>query len=350
MAILFAASQPGERRQASSLYGACAARSCNPTRLPEFGVDPDDVGGTDRNSCATTGAGRCWHPLLGAEPGRGRRLLRLVGALLAQSGTSPRGAYRAYCAFTRRSTFATLCLRSRRRRLVLHKDGDLLIPHMHARVPRRSTSPGRAISSCRASIICFFTEDAGCAVGRDRGRSWLALAAVRRSRAPLGDGALHGHRRVHRPRRRPSGDQRWRDVIEDRMTTSCASAHYPAPRAGDQDDGRRLSRLVRRSGAGDPLRRGSRRARPHGSAYRSAPAFTRASATSSAMTSPGLAVNIGARVGALAGAGRGARLTDRQGPRRGVRASSSRTAGRTRSRACRASGASMRRRRAASPR
>ena len=93
----------------------------------------------------------------------------------------------------------------------------------------------------------------GGAARRDRG---VPGRQPRRSRgrSRAGDDPLHRHRRLDRGRGRARGRSLARSARTPRRHRSQRDRGPPGPRG--QDDGRRLPRHVRRTGAGDPLRAG----------------------------------------------------------------------------------------------
>ena len=113
------------------------------------------------------------------------------------------------------------------------------------------------------------------------------------------------------------GDRAWRELLE-RHHELVRRQLVALPRPGGRHGRRRLLRLLRRTGAGDPLRLRDRRVDARSWASRCVPACTRANASSSTARSPASPCTPAHGSPPTRSRG-GARLEHRQGPRRRLR-------------------------------
>ena len=295
MSMLFAATYPERDPRAGPLRRRYARR-VGAARLP---MGADAARSTWRSSTRRSSTS-------GAAPGDaapGRRAVAdddafsgVVGAYL-RLGASPAAAAALFADERARSTSAASCRRSASRR------SSSTAPATPIRVGGAATSPN---ASPAQRLVELPGDDHLLWVGRlGRDRSTRSRSSSP-DRADRAEPTAFSRRCCSptssaRPTRAAEiGDARWRALLDEHDRARPRRAR-PVPRREVEDDGRRIPRDVRRSGARDPLRVGDRRAR----------ARDRTSGAGGLHTGEieligdgvaGIAVHIGARVSALAGA------------------------------------------------
>jgi len=205
MALLFAASHP-ERVSSLVLYGTYPRI----LRVPgyEFGIDPDDFDGLIQLLREDWG-GPVAVPLFAPSLADDDAFLEWWARFL-RSGTSPAGAaglIELYREIDVRHALPAITVPS----LVLHKDRDLLIPHLHGEY-LAGHIPGARYVELSGEDHLFFTEDADGLL--DEVEDFLA--GTRASREPERRLATVLFTDIVGSTDRASslGDRRWRDLVE----------------------------------------------------------------------------------------------------------------------------------------
>jgi|SRR5688572_13313754 pimeloyl-ACP methyl ester carboxylesterase len=205
MAILFAASQP-ERVSSLVLYGTWprVVRSAD----YEFGVDPDDVAGLIQLMREDWGGPvgvHLWAPSLAED-----EAFRDWWARFLRSGTSPRGAMELLTLYEEIDVRHALPA-IEAPTLVLHRDGDLLVPHMHGEYLAEHIPGARYVELSGADHLPF-TEDADALL--DEVEEFVV--GTRSSREPERRLATVLFTDIvgSTDRAAAVGDRRWRDVTE----------------------------------------------------------------------------------------------------------------------------------------
>jgi pimeloyl-ACP methyl ester carboxylesterase len=205
MAILFAASQP-ERVSGLVLYGTWPRVVQSPDY--EFGVDPEDVGGLIQLMREDWGGPvgvHLWAPSVAEDEGFCDWWARFL-----RSGTSPRGVIellRLYEEIDVRHALPAIETPT----LVLHKDGDLLIPHMHGEYLAEHIPGARYVELSGVDHLPF-TEDADALLDEIE----EFVVGTRSSRDPERRLATVLFTDIvgSTDRAATMGDRRWRDVVE----------------------------------------------------------------------------------------------------------------------------------------
>jgi class 3 adenylate cyclase len=218
MAILFAASRP-DRVSSLVLYGTWPRIVSSPDY--EFGVDPDDVAGLVqlfREDWGGPVGVHLWAPSVADDEG-----FRDWWARFLRSGTSPRGVVellRLYEEIDVRHALPAIEAPT----LVLHRDRDLLIPHMHGQYLAEHI-PGARYVELSGEDHVPFTGDADAIL--DEVEEFVV--GTRASREPERRLATVLFTDIvgSTDRAAAVGDRRWRDVVEmhDEVVRKALASH-----------------------------------------------------------------------------------------------------------------------------